>query len=204
MPTILLIRHGENEYVKKGRLAGRLPGIHLNEKGLSQAELLGKSLAKVPIKAVYSSPLERAAETAKPIAKAHKLKVIKRDGLLELDMGKWENKTLKQLRRQKLWKVVQQSPSLARFPEGETFAEAQHRITTELQTLSARHKPKDIIVCVGHSDMIKLAVAFYLGLHLDMFQRLIVSPGSISTLHITKTHALLINLNNNPQTLAQP
>ncbi|MBW8009945.1 MAG: phosphoglycerate mutase [Chloroflexi bacterium] len=198
MPTILLIRHGENEYVKKGRLAGRLPGIHLNEKGQAQAELLGKSLASMSLTAVYSSPLERTVETAKPIAKAHKLKVIKRNGLLELDVGKWEDKTLKQLSRLNLWKVVQQSPSLARFPEGETFAEAQQRIITELQTLTAKHKPKDIIVCVGHSDMIKLAVAYYLGLPLDMFQRLLVQPGSISTVHITKTHTRLINLNNIP------
>jgi probable phosphoglycerate mutase len=98
-----------------------------------------------------------------------------------------------------LWKVVQQSPSLARFPEGETFAEAQQRIITELQSLVAKHKTKDIIVCVGHSDMIKLAVAYYLGLPLDMFQRLIVQPGSISTVHVTKTNSRLINLNNIPQ-----
>ena len=121
MPNILLIRHGHNEYVGKGRLAGRLPGILLDERGLTQARELAKALADVPIKAVYSSPLSRAIETGKPVAAAHKLKVINREGLLELDMGSWEGKTIKQVARTKLWKSVQFTPSLARFPQGESF-----------------------------------------------------------------------------------
>ncbi len=198
MPTILLIRHGHNEYVGKGRLAGRLPGILLDERGLTQARELAKALADVPIKAVYSSPLSRAIETAMPIAVAHKLKVINRKGLLELDMGSWEGKTIKQVARTKLWKSVQHTPSLARFPQGESFGEAQMRIAAELEVLAAKHKYKEIIVCVGHSDMIKLAVAYYLGLPLDFFQRLTVSPASISTLYIGKDGTRLINLNHNP------
>lgn len=198
MPTILLIRHGHNEYVGKGRLAGRLPGVHLDEQGLTQARELAKALEDVPIKAVYSSPLSRAVETAKPIAAIHKLKVINRKGLLELDMGSWEGKTIKQVARTKLWKSVQHTPSLARFPQGESFGEAQMRIAAELEVLAAKHKSKEIIVCVGHSDMIKLAVAYYLGLPLDFFQRLTVSPASISTLYIGKDGTRLINLNHNP------
>lgn len=198
MPTILLIRHGENDYVRKARLAGRKSGVHLNEKGRQQADLLAETLAKTKLKAVYTSPLERALETAQPIASAHKLKVIKRDGLLELDMGKWQDKTLKQVRRQKLWRVVQNTPSLARFPEGESFAEAQSRIVHDLDVLAAQHKPRDVIACVGHSDMIKLAVAFYLGLPLDLFQRLTIAPASITTLFVGKTGARLYNLNHLP------
>ena len=184
MPTILLIRHGENEYVKKGKLAGRLPGVHLNEKGQKQAEAVAHSLADMPIKVVYSSPLDRTMETAKPIAAVHKLKVIKRPGLQEVDFGEWEDKSLKQLRRRKLWKTVQNAPSRMRFPDGESFAEAQHRIVSELETLVSMHKDRDMLVCVGHSDMIKLALAYYMGLALDNFQRLVVSPASISTLHL--------------------
>ena len=195
MPTILLIRHGENEYVKKGRLAGRLPGVHLNDHGRAQAQALAEGLSGYPIKAVYSSPLDRTVETAQPIAKALGLKVKVRSGLNEVDFGTWEDKTLKQLRRRKLWPVVQRSPSMARFPQGESFAEAQMRICQELKTLSQEHKPKDLIVAVSHSDMIKLAAAYFLGLPIDLFQRLIIMPGSITTLHMHAAGAHLINLN---------
>lgn len=198
MPTILLIRHGENEYVKKGRLAGRKAGVHLNENGRRQAENLAKTLAKAPIKAVYSSPLERTMETAQPIARARGLEVIPRPGLIEVDFGIWQDKTLKSLRRRKLWKTVQGRPSMMRFPEGETFAGAQHRIVNELSALVRLSKPKDLIVCVSHSDLIKLAAAYYLGLPLDLFQRLMIMPASITTLQISENHAFLFNLNYTP------
>jgi probable phosphomutase (TIGR03848 family) len=195
MPTVLLVRHGQNQYVSKGRLAGRLPGVHLNDKGKEQAQTLAKTLSQVPIKAVYASPLDRTLETAAPIAEAHRLEVIPRAGLLEVDFGAWQDKTLKELRRRKLWKVVQGAPARMRFPEGESFAEAQLRIANELDALCRMHKPKDVFVCVGHSDMIKLAVAYYTGVPLDQFQRLMVSTASISTLHIGETSAQLINFN---------
>ena len=195
MPTILLIRHGENQYVRKGKLAGRLPGVRLNEKGQQQAEAVAKYLENMPIKAVYSSPLERTMETAKPIAAVHKLKIIKRPGLIEMDYGGWEDKSLKQLRRRKLWKTVQNAPSRMRFPDGESFVEAQQRIATELESLLGMHKDKDLIVCVGHSDMIKLALAYHMGLALDNFQRIVVSPASISTIHLNANHSIIANVN---------
>lgn len=198
MPTILLIRHGENDYVKKNRLAGRMDGVHLNDKGRAQAQALASHLAKAPIKAVYSSPLERTIETAEPIAEAVGLEVIPRPGLLETDYGTWQNKTLKQLQRRKLWKVVQRAPSLARFPEGESFAETQQRISGEIELLCSEHKPKDLIVCVGHADPIKLVVAYYLGLPLDLFQRLTVNPASISAIHIGESGSRLLALNFDP------
>ena len=102
MPIILLIRHGENDYVKEQRLPGRKPGIHLNKKGRSQAQAVAKKLSQAPIKAVYSSPLERAMETAEPIAKALDLKVITRQGLIETDVGKWQGKKIKNLNRPNL------------------------------------------------------------------------------------------------------
>ena len=196
MPTILLIRHGENDYVKKGRLAGRTAGVDLNDKGHAQAEALATALANAAIKAIYSSPLERTMQTAEPIAHTLGLEVIPREGLLELDFGDWENKTLKSLRHRKLWRVVQSRPALMRFPKGESFSEAQQRIVQEIETLYNLHKPKDVIICVAHSDLIKLALAYYLGLPLDLFQRLMIAPASISTLHIGEYGAQLLNLNH--------
>jgi probable phosphomutase (TIGR03848 family) len=198
MSIVILVRHGENDYVKKGRLAGRKPGVHLNEKGRAQAENVAKVLAKVKIKAVYTSPLDRTMETAQPIAEAHGLEVIPREGLLEVDYGKWQDKSLKQVARQNLWRLVQHHPSQARFPEGESFADAQHRIIGEIETLCGMHKPKDVFVCISHSDMIKLAAAYYLGTPLDLFQRIIVQPGSITTLHLDRGGIRVINLNHIP------
>ncbi len=182
MPLFLLIRHGENDYVKKGRLAGRLPGVHLNQTGLAQAQAVAERLAGAPIKAIYSSPLERTLETAAPLAEKLGLPVIPCPGLIEVDFGEWQDQKLKGLARGKLWRVVQGAPSVMRFPGGETFADAQRRICAQLETLAAQHDPKDLLACVTHSDAIKLAVAYFIGLPIDLFQRLHVSPGSITTL----------------------
>ncbi len=184
MTTILLIRHGENEFVTTGRLAGRLPGVHLNDKGKEQAQTLAKVLAKAPIKAIYSSPLERCVETAQPLANAQSLDVIPREGLLEIDFGTWQDKTLKSLRRRKLWKTVQSNPSRMKFPEGETFLDAQTRIVQEIEALRNLHSSKEIIACFAHSDVIRLALAYFVGTPLDLFQRIVVSPASISTIYL--------------------
>ncbi len=195
MPLILLIRHGENNYVRQGRLPGRKPGLHLNEKGRQQALALAEKLKEAPIKAVYSSPLERALETAQPIAEALSLEVIPREGLIETDVGEWQDKKLKGLARLKIWRQLMVAPSRFRFPGGEGFVEAQERIRREIDTLCAMHDPKDLIVCVSHADPIKLAIAFYLGLPIDLFQRLSVSPASISTLLIHEHGSRLLMLN---------
>jgi len=198
MPVILLIRHGENDYVKKHRLAGRLPGVHLNQKGQEQARLLAEKLADVPIKAVYSSPLERTMETAAPLAQALGLEVIPRPGLIETDFGEWQGESLKKLNRLKIWRVVQNRPSLMRFPGGETFAELQMRYVRELEYICSQHEAKDILALVSHADPIRLAVAFYIGLPLDMFQRLSVGPGSISVLWLADDSSRLLTLNYDP------
>lgn len=195
MPIVLLVRHGENDYVKKNRLAGRKSGVHLNDTGRAQALAVAEKLTGALVKAVYSSPLERAMETAEPFAQALNLEVIPREGLLETDYGEWQDKTLKSLRRRKLWKVVQGRPSMARFPQGESFAETQHRICREIEALVGQHAEKDIFVCVSHADPIKLAVAYYLGLPLDAFQRLAVSPASITALAIGESYSHLLTLN---------
>ena len=110
MPTVLLIRHGENDYVKKGRMAGRLPGVHLNEKGRQQSQAVAERLAGAPVKAIYSSPMERALETAGPIAKSLGLEIVTRPGLIEIDIGEWQDQKLKGLSRLKIWRVVQGAP----------------------------------------------------------------------------------------------
>lgn len=195
MALFLLIRHGENDYVKQGRLAGRLPGIHLNKKGCEQADLLASKLHGAPVKAVYSSPLERALETATPIASSLGLEVIVREGLIETDYGEWQNQKLKGLSRQKIWKIVQSSPRLMRFPGGESFSEAQLRIVNELIELSKLCDPKDMVVCVSHADPIKLAVAYFIGLPIDMFQRLALAPASITALMVNESGSQLLSMN---------
>lgn len=199
MPTILLIRHGENDYVKTGRLAGRLPGVHLNDKGRQQALAVAEALCKMlppeQVKAIYSSPLERTMETAEPIAKAFDLKIIQREGLIETQYGDWQNKSVKGLSRLKIWKNVQSTPSLFTFPGGESFAETQNRICSEIYTLVRQYEQKDILLCVSHADPIKLAVAYFIGLPLDLFQRLHVAPASINTLYLGPGVSRLLALN---------
>ncbi len=199
MPLLLLIRHGENDYVKTGKMAGHIPGVHLNERGQKQAQTLGEALKELPIKAVYSSPLERAMETALPIANAHKLQIIPEPDLMDTDVGKWQGKSLKVLRLTKLWKIVQGAPSRFRFPEGESFPEAQIRYVNVIERIVRTHsKPRDIIAVVFHADPIKLAVSHFLGLPLDHFQRLSCDTGSMTVLFIHEAGANLIKLNQRP------
>ena len=195
MPTLLLIRHGENEFVRQGRLPGRLPDIHLNEHGQEQAALLAESLKKLPIRAIYVSPLERAIETAGPLAQALGLAIQPRPGLLDTDVGEWQGVQLKKLRKLPLWKQVQEQPSAVRFPGGESFLELQQRLVGEVDAILAAHKQKDMVAVVFHSDPIKLVLAHYIGLPLDSFQKLGVATGSVSVLMVGKTAGYLVALN---------
>jgi probable phosphomutase (TIGR03848 family) len=198
MPLLLLIRHGENDFTKKHKLAGYTPNVHLNERGQSQAQALADALKEVPIKTIYSSPLERAVETAEPIAATCGLQTQLEAGLMETNVGKWQGRSLAALRLQKAWKVVQNAPSRAQFPEGETFYECQTRIVTALDSISRKYKPQDIVACIFHADPIKLAVAHYIGLPLDHFQRLSCDTGSLTALYVGESGANLIKLNQRP------
>jgi probable phosphoglycerate mutase len=198
MPLLLLIRHGENDYTKKHKLAGYTPNVHLNERGQSQAQALADALKEVPVKAIYSSPLERARETAAPIAAARGLEVQVEPGLLETNVGKWQGRSLAALRLQKAWKVVQGAPSRAQFPEGETFYACQTRVVAALDSISRKYKPQDIVACVFHADPIKLAVAHYIGLPLDHFQRLSCDTASLTALYVSEAGANLLKLNQRP------
>ena len=198
MTLLLLIRHGENEYVKTGKLAGRLPGIHLNERGQKQAQALGEALKEVPIKAIYSSPLERAMETAEPIATSRKLTIQQEPDLMDTDIGRWQGKSLKVLRLTKVWKIVQSAPSRFRFPDGESFVDAQTRYVDALERIMQKHKLQDIVAVVFHADPIKLAISHFLGMPLDHFQRLGCDTGSLTALHVSEANATLIKLNQRP------
>ena len=195
MPLVLLIRHGENEYVKSGKLAGHTPGVHLNERGRQQAGALAEALAGVRLKAIYASPLERAVETAEPIARKHGLEIQLRPDLKDNAIGRWQGRSWKALRRTRAWKVVQQAPSRFRFPEGESFMETQARVVACLEAIVAAHKPKDVLAVVFHADPIKLAVAYYLGMPLDHFQRLGCDTGSITWMYLGPQSAALLRLN---------
>jgi broad specificity phosphatase PhoE len=199
MPLLLLIRHGENDFVKTGKLPGQSAGIHLNEKGQKQAQALGEALSQVPIKAVYSSPLERAMQTAEPIAVSHNLAIQQERGLMDAHVGKWQGKSIRALRLTNAWKIVQHSPSRFQFPEGESFMDLQTRIVNSLESIVRKHKnPKDIVAVIFHADPIKLAVSHFLGLPLDHFQRLSCDTGSLTALHVGAMGANLIKLNQRP------
>ena len=179
---MLFVRHGQTP-TTGNVLPGRAKGLHLGEDGHKQAEAVAKRIGamKRQIAAVYASPLERARETATPIAKKLGLKVTTERGLLECDFGDWTGKRLDRLRKLPEWGTVQRYPSGFRFPNGESFTEMQARITSTIATFRQRH-PRGMVVAVSHADPIKAAVADALGTHLDLFQRIVISPCSITTI----------------------
>jgi probable phosphomutase (TIGR03848 family) len=184
MTTLLLIRHGKNDYLKKNKLPGRLPGVHLNEHGQQQAADLARTLCLLPLKAIYSSPLERAIETATPLANLQKLEIKIIPDLADTDVGDWAGRSWKALGRTKVWKVIQQTPSQFRFPDGESFGEAQARVVAALQSIGAAYEKDDMVAVVFHADPIKLALAHYLGMPLDNFQRLAAHTGSVAIVRL--------------------
>lgn len=191
MTTIILVRHGENEWVKKQLLAGWTPGVHLNEVGHQQAEQAAQRLATVPIQAIYSSPLERCRETAEYIAATHELPITTLTELGEVRYGEWQGAKVAELAKEKRWFAVQFFPSRVRFPEGEALREVQFRAVQTLEMLSSQHE-KETIVVVSHADWIKLVLAYYLGVHIDLFQRLVISPASISAISLSSNGSVQI------------
>ena len=179
-PTVvLLVRHGQTPTTGK-LLPGRAGGLHLSDTGQAQAAAVGERLKAVPkIEAIYASPLERTRETAAAIAKAIGLRVKLDKGLLEVDIGDWTGQELKAVRKAPEWKQVHSYPSGFRFPGGESFLEMQTRIVATLDRLRTAH-PGQTIVAVSHADTIKAAVAHALGTHLDLFQRIVISPCSVT------------------------
>jgi probable phosphoglycerate mutase len=191
---LLLIRHGLTDWVGH-RLPGWTPGIHLSEEGRQQAEVLAQRLASLPIDAIYASPLERTTETAEAIAAPHGLSVKLRENLGEVRIGEWTGQSIEDLTKKEEWLTIQFYPSGADFPGGETMHEMQARVVAELDAIRKAH-PGATVAVVSHADVIKAAVAHYIGLHLDLFQRLVVYPASLTAFRFNKLGPRLMLFND--------
>jgi probable phosphoglycerate mutase len=178
MSTLFLIRHGLTALTGTS-LYGRTPGIHLDDRGEQQAAHLAERLEPVRITAAYSSPLERCVETIEPAARARKLAVVTRPGLLEMEAGDWTGLSLRRLRRRSAWREIQESPSTFRFPGGESFVEASARGAAEVRAIAARH-PRGRVAIATHGDIVRLLVAHFAGAPLDEFQRIVIDTASVS------------------------
>lgn len=189
MKRLLLLRHATTDHTGK-RLSGWTPGIHLGEKGLQEARALAERLAPVELHAIYSSPLERCQETAAAVAEPRGLKVSTIEDVGEVRYGDWTGKELSELAKTDLWRTVQFHPSGARFPEGESIHEMQTRAVLACERLRAAHPGETVAVC-SHADVIKAVVAHYLGMHLDLFQRLVVGTASVTALGLGPVPYLL-------------
>lgn len=194
MTLLLLVRHALTDVTGR-RLSGSTPGIHLSEQGRTQAKDLAERVSPLRLAAIYASPLERCVETAEAIAEQRGLAVQTMPELEEVGYGSWTGKSLAQLARTALWKRVQNSPSSVRFPAGETLVEAQVRAAGALQSLAARH-PTSSIAVVSHADIIRLSLAHFAGVHIDLFQRIIVSPASVSAILLGDRVPRILRMND--------
>lgn len=201
MATVILVRHGRTTANTAGTLAGRLPGVKLDETGLGQAVRAGERLAVVPAAAVVTSPLERCRQTAREIARARtdEVAVVTDRGITECDYGDWQGRSIKELAKEKLWSTVQTQPSAATFPGGESMTAMQARAVAAVRrrdaAIEAEHGPGAVWIAVSHGDIIKSVLADALGMHLDLFQRLHVDPASVSIVRYTGTRPYVLATN---------
>jgi probable phosphomutase (TIGR03848 family) len=203
MKRLLLLRHASTEQTGK-RLSGWTPGIHLSERGAGEALALAERLTPLEIHAVYSSPLERCLETATAVAEPRGLKVDVIEDVGEVRYGEWTGRDISELAKQELWRVVQLHPSSARFPEGESILEMQTRAVLACERLRAEHAGQTVAVC-SHADVIKAVSAHYLGMHLDLFQRLVVGPASVTAFGFGPLpHLLRLNSTGEERDLRPP
>ncbi|KRF17169.1 histidine phosphatase [Nocardioides sp. Soil797] len=208
MATVILVRHGRSSANTSGVLAGRSGGVRLDETGASQAQQAAARLAQVPLAAVVSSPLERCRQTARRIADAQAPPLDLRidRGIVECDYGDWTGRPIKELAKEKLWATVQQQPSAAAFPGGESLHAMQARSVAAVRRMDAEvtasHGEDAVWVAVSHGDIIKSVLADALGLHLDLFQRIHVDPASISIIRYTTTRPFVLGTNTHDGDLA--
>jgi probable phosphomutase (TIGR03848 family) len=199
--TLVLLRHARSTANGSGVLAGRSPGVGLDERGRAQAAALVARLAPLPLVAVLSSPLQRCVETLAPLVAQRALEPVLDDRLLEVDYGDWTNRPLRELGSDSLWSVVQQHPSAAVFPGGEGLAAVQARAVAAIREwdakITAAHGPRAIWLACSHGDVIKAILADGLGVHLDGFQRIVVDPCSVSAVRYTPTRPFVLSCNNN-------
>ncbi|MGC4111917.1 MAG: histidine phosphatase family protein [Nocardioides sp.] len=201
MATLILLRHGRTSANASGTLAGRSPGVHLDDLGRTQAERAGDRLAVVPLAELVSSPLERCRETAREVAvrQAGKPRVHADRSLTECDYGEWQGRKLRDLARLALWRTVQTNPSAATFPGGESLPQMQARAVDAVRrrdaAVSAAHGADAVWLAVSHGDVIKSVLADALGMHLDLFQRIQVDPASISVVRYTEARPYVLASN---------
>jgi probable phosphomutase (TIGR03848 family) len=201
MATLILARHGRTTANATGVLAGRSKGVHLDDTGVDQARAAAERLAGLTLATVVSSPLERCRETAREIARRQDpvAKVSAERGLLECDYGSWTGRALKTLAKEPMWRTVQNHPSAAAFPEGETMADMSARAVAAVRRwdakVEAEHGPDAVWVAVSHGDVIKAILADALGIHLDAFQRIMVDPASLSVVRYTPLRPFVVSMN---------
>jgi probable phosphomutase (TIGR03848 family) len=201
MATVILVRHGRTTANATGMLAGRLPGVKLDDTGAAQAARTAERLAVLPLAGVVTSPLERCRQTARAIAKAQPAapRPMSERGITECDYGDWSGRPIKELAKEKLWSLVQTQPSAAVFPNGEAMTAMQARAVAAVRRLDAafeaEHGPGALWVAVSHGDVIKSVLADALGMHLDLFQRLHVDPASVSIVRYTSSRPYVLASN---------
>jgi probable phosphomutase (TIGR03848 family) len=202
MATVLLVRHGRTTANKSGVLAGRSPGVHLDDVGAAQAEEVGRRVAELPLSRLVTSPLARCRQTlAAVVAQLGSAPGPVTDGnLTECGYGEWTGQPLKKLAKDPLWRTVQNQPSAVTFPDGESMQQMQARAVAAVRghdaEVDAEHGPDALWLAVSHGDVIKAVLADALGLHLDLFQRIVVSPGSVSAIRYTPGRPFVQHLND--------
>jgi len=208
MATLILVRHGRTTANASGTLAGRTPGVRLDDVGLTQAERTGERLAPVPLALAVTSPLERCRQTTKAILAARdsadgaapgEVEVVTDKAITEADYGEWQGRTIRELAKEKLWKAVQTQPSAVVFPGGESMPAMQARAVAAVRrhdaAVQAAHGDAAVWLAVSHGDIIKSVLADALGMHLDLFQRINVDPASLSIIRYTDTRPYVLATN---------
>ena len=202
MATLILARHGRTTANATGVLAGRSKGVHLDETGVGQARGAGERLVGLSLSAIVTSPLERCKETAREISRLQPtaVKPTHERRLLECDYGSWTGRDLKSLAKEPLWRTVQAHPAAVRFPDGESMAQMMSRSVTAVREWDARveaeHGAGAVWLAVSHGDVIKAILADALGLHLDLFQRIVVDPSSLSVIRYTPLRPFVVSVNS--------
>jgi probable phosphomutase (TIGR03848 family) len=200
--TVLLVRHGRTTANDSGILAGRSPGVHLDEVGSKQADEVGRRLTALPLTRLVTSPLVRCRQTLAAIV-AHQAappETLADSSITECGYGEWTGQPLKKLAKHPLWKTVQNQPSAVTFPDGESMRQMQERAVTGVRShdeqVETEHGPDALWIAVSHGDVIKSILADALGLHLDLFQRIVVDPGSVSVVTYTSGRPFVRHLND--------
>ncbi|MBJ7464644.1 histidine phosphatase family protein [Mycobacterium sp. ITM-2016-00316] len=198
--TVILLRHGRSTSNTAHTLAGRSEGVDLDDRGREQAQTVVTRIGDLPVKAIVRSPLLRCERTVAPLAAALGVQPVVEDRIIEVDYGSWTGRTIGELVKEPLWKVVQQQPSAAVFPDGEGLAQVQARAVAAIREhdrrLAGEHDGDVLWVACTHGDVIKAVLADALGTHLDTFQRITADPASMSVIRYTDTRPFVLHVNH--------